>query len=66
MLDWNLLAELVAAPGLPGREGPVAAVIEKALPPGFEVSRDGWATWPPAAPARERAGCWPPTWTRLA
>lgn len=40
MLDWNLLAELVAAPGLPGREGPVAEVIQKALPPGYEVQRD--------------------------
>jgi putative aminopeptidase FrvX len=40
MLDWNLLAELVAAPGLPGREGPVAVVIEKALPSSFKVSRD--------------------------
>ena len=40
MLDWNLLAELVAAPGLPGREAPVAALIEKSLPPGFEVKRD--------------------------
>lgn len=39
-LDWNLLAELVAAPGLPGREAPVAALIEKALPPGFEITRD--------------------------
>ncbi len=40
MLDWNLLAELVAVPGLPGREAPVAAVIEKSLPPGFDVKRD--------------------------
>jgi len=40
MLDWNLLAELVAAPGLPGREAPVAALIEKSLPPGVEVKRD--------------------------
>lgn len=40
MLDWNLLGDLVAAPGLPGREKPVAGRIEKALPPGFEVMVD--------------------------
>jgi putative aminopeptidase FrvX len=38
---WDLLREILLVPGVSGHEGPVADYIQKTLPSGFQVRRDG-------------------------
>ena len=38
---WDILREIVLVPGVSGHEGPVSDFIQKAIPPGFKVQRDG-------------------------
>ena len=39
-LDFDVLRELTAAPGLPGREAPVADLIRRKMPTGWELESD--------------------------
>jgi putative aminopeptidase FrvX len=38
---WDILREIVLVPGVSGHEGPVSDFIQKKLPAGFKVQRDG-------------------------
>lgn len=38
---WDILREIVLVPGVSGHEGPVSDFIQKKLPPGLKIERDG-------------------------